>query len=63
MFLFSEGDFFLSLEPVEIRLYLGVSLCIYIFGSLCILVWIIILGVVTFIVSYVSCFTVIDLYS
>ena len=32
-FLFSRGDIFLSLEPVEIRLYLGASLCIYLFGS------------------------------
>ena len=28
-----KGRFFLSLEPVEIRVYLGASLCIYIFGS------------------------------
>ena len=53
-----QGEIFLSLEPVEIRLYLGASLCIYLFGSWCILVGIIILGGVTFIVSYVSCFTV-----
>ena len=30
--LFSGGDIFLSLEPVEIRLYLGASLCTYFFG-------------------------------
>ena len=30
--LFSGGDF-LSLEPVEITLYLGASLCTYFFGS------------------------------
>ena len=30
--LFSKGDFFLSLEPVEIRLYQGASLCTYLFG-------------------------------
>ena len=35
--LFSGGDIFLSLEPVEIRLYLGASLCIYIFLALDIL--------------------------
>ena len=28
-----RGRIFLSLEPVEIRLYLGASLCIYFFGS------------------------------
>ena len=30
--LFSGGDIFLSLELVEIRLYLGASLCTYFFG-------------------------------
>ena len=56
-FLFLGGDIFLSLELVEIRLYLGASLCIYLFGSCYILVGLFILGGVTFIVSYVSCFT------
>ena len=31
-FCFQGEIFFLSLEPVEIRLYLGASLCIYLFG-------------------------------
>ena len=47
--------FFLVLELVEIRLYLGASLCIYLFGSWCIGLFI--LREDTFIVSYVSCFT------
>ena len=47
VFVFKGRYFFLSLELVEIRLYLGASL----------LVGIIILGGVTFIVSYVSYFT------
>ena len=33
VFCFRGEIFFLSLELVEIRLYLGASLCIYIFGS------------------------------
>ena len=55
--LFSKEIFFLSQEPVEIRVYLGASLCTYFFGSWCIIIGIIILGEVTFIVSYVFCFT------
>ena len=46
-----RGRFFLSLEPVEIRLYLGASLCIYLFGSWCILV-----GIIIFKGSYIYCF-------
>ena len=55
--MFLGGDIFLSLELVEIRLYLGASLCIYLFGSYCFLVGLFILGGDTFIISYVSCFT------
>ena len=47
----------MPLKPVDISLYLGVSLCIYFFGSCCILVGLFILGGDTFIVSHVSCFT------
>ena len=36
-FCFQGKIFFLSLEPMEIRLYLGASLCIYIFLALDIL--------------------------
>ena len=42
---------------MEIRLYLDASLCIYLFGSWCIIVGLFILGGDTFIVSYISCFT------
>ena len=52
-----ESFFFFLLELMEIRLYLGASLCIYLFGSWCILVRLFILRGVTFIVPYVSCFT------
>ena len=56
IFLFYFYFYFYFLELVEIRLYLGASLCIYLFGFWCILVGLFILGGDTFIVSYVSCF-------
>ena len=52
-----RGRVFCLLELVEIRLYLGASLCIYLFGSWCIIVGLFILGGDTFIVSYISSFT------
>ena len=52
-----RGRVFCLLELVEIRLYLGVSLCIYLFRSWCIFVGLFMIGGDTLIVLYVSCFT------
>ena len=54
--------FFFLLELVEIRLYLGASLCIYLFSSYYIFVGLFMLGGVTFIVLYVSCFHYLLIY-
>ena len=63
-FLFSGGEYFCWLELVEFRLYLGASHCMfYLFSSCHIFVGIFMLGSVTFIALYVSCFQLfIDLY-
>ena len=47
---------------MEIRLYLGASLCIYLFSSYYIFVRLFMLGGVTFIVLYVSCFRCLLIY-
>ena len=61
-FLFSGGGHFFCLELMEIRLYLGASLCIYLFSSCYIFVGLFMLGGVTFIVLYVSCFNCLLIY-
>ena len=47
---------------MEIRLYLGASLCIYLFSSYYIFVGLFMLGGVTFIGLYVSCFKCLLVY-
>ena len=47
---------------MEIRLYLGALLCIYLFSSCYIFVGLFMLGGVTFIVLYVSCFNCLLIY-
>ena len=47
---------------MEIRLYLGASLCIYLFSSCYIFVGLFMLGGDTFIVLYVSCFNCLLIY-
>ena len=61
VFVFQGRAFFL-LELVEIRLYLGASLCIYLFSSCYIFVGLFMLGGYTFIVLYVSCFNCLLIY-
>ena len=62
-FLFSGEEHFCWLELVEIRLYRGASHCFYLFSSCHIFVGLFMLGGVTFITLYVSCFQLlIDLY-
>ena len=63
-FLFSWGEFLFSflLELVESRLYLGASLCIYFFSSCYIFVGLFMLGGVSFIGLYVSCFNGLLIY-
>ena len=62
-FFFLRGEkFFFLLEVMEIRLYLGASLCIYLFSSCYIFVGLFMLGGVTFIVLYVSCFHCLLIY-
>ena len=56
-----ESIFFL-LELVEIRLYLGASLYIYLCNSCYFFVRLFMLGGVTFIVLYVSCFNCLLIY-
>ena len=56
-----ESIFFL-LELMEIRLYLGAWLCTYLFRSWYIFVGLFMLGGVTFIVLYVSCFICLLIY-
>ena len=66
--MFSGGEFFyflfyfILLELVEIRLYLGASLCIFLFGSCYIFVGLFMLGGDTFIVLCVSYFNYLLIY-
>ena len=60
--MFSGGDHFFLLELVEIRLYLGASLCIYLFSSFLFFVKLFMLGGDTFIILYVSCFNCLLIY-
>ena len=63
VFVFKGREFyFILLELVEIRLYLGASLCIYLFSSCYIFVGLFMLRGVTFIVLYVSCFNCLLIY-
>ena len=56
------GEHFFLLELVEIRLYLGASLCIYLFSSCYIFVGLFMLGGVTFIGLYGFCFNCLLIY-
>ena len=64
-FLFSGGVYLFWLELVKFRLYLGASLCTYIFSSCLVFDGIFMLGGVLYLVGtlFVSCFKLlIDLY-
>ena len=61
VFVFGGRTFFCVLELVEIILYLGASICIYLF-SLFLFCWAIMIGGDTFIVLYVSCFNCLLIY-